>query len=134
VIVVDTSAIVAIARQEPEAVMFSEILGRSTPKRMSAASLLEIEMVTVAVKKRPLSNSDWIDHFLELASIEVEPVSVAQTNIARAAFRRYGKGTGHGAGLNFGDCFSYALAKSLDVPLLFKGGDFSKTDIASALA
>jgi ribonuclease VapC len=133
VIAVDTSAIVAIAKGEPEALLFSEVLGRPGRKLLSAASLIEVEMVTASVRSAIVDTGDWLDHFIELAGIEVEPVTVAQAQIARIAFRRFGKGTGHGAGLNFGDCFSYALAKALDVPLLFKGGDFGRTDIVSAV-
>lgn len=76
----------------------------------------------------------WLDLFIATAQMEIHPVSIEQLRIARQAHFEFGKGTGHGAGLNFGDCFSYALAMSLGAPLLFKGGDFAKTDVVSALA
>jgi ribonuclease VapC len=75
---------------------------------------------------------EQLDLFLARAQIEVEPVTAEQTRIARKAWLRYGKGRGHAAGLNFGDCFSYALAKSLGEELLYKGSDFAHTDVAHA--
>jgi ribonuclease VapC len=77
---------------------------------------------------------EQLDLFLARAQIKVEPVTAEQVSIARKAWRRYGKGSGHPAGLNFGDCFSYALAQSLGEELLYKGSDFAQTDIARTVA
>jgi ribonuclease VapC len=134
VIVIDTSAIMAVLRQEPEAQAISVVLERSSRTLLSAVSAVEATMVASRFKTQDFDPDAWLDDFIALSTIEIEAVSVAHAQLARVAFRRYGKGTGHGAGLNFGDCFSYALAKSLDVPLLYKGSDFAQTDIASALA
>lgn len=133
-IVIDTSAIMAVLRQEPEAGAVSAALEHSERTAMSAAGLVEAAMVASRLKTQHFDPDAWLDDFVAISRIEIEPITLEQAQLARAAFRQYGKGTGHGAGLNFGDCFSYALAKSLDAPLLYKGGDFAKTDIASALA
>jgi ribonuclease VapC len=77
--------------------------------------------------------SNFLDQFLEAAHIEVEPVTATQAKIARAAYCEYGQGSGHPAQLNFGDCFAYAIARDFREPLLYKGNDFSHTDIESAL-
>ena len=132
--VIDTSAIVAIFGKEPEAVAFVDCIDHADARYLSAASALEATMVLSGRYPAAPSDADrWLDSLLADADIEVIPVSVLQSRLARTAFHRFGKGTGHGAGLNFGDCFSYALAKALDVPLLYKGGDFGRTDIVSAL-
>jgi ribonuclease VapC len=96
---------------------------------MSAASLLETAIVIEARYGEPGGNE--LDQLLQKAQIKIEPVTVEQAEVARRAYRSYGKGR-HPAGLNFGDCFSYALAKVLGEALLFKGDDFSKTDIANS--
>ena len=75
----------------------------------------------------------WLDEFLASAGIRIEPVTLEQLSLARLAHIQFGKGTGHGAALNFGDCFAYALARAKGVPLLFKGDDFSRTDVAAAI-
>jgi ribonuclease VapC len=90
-------------------------------------------MVASRLKTAKFDPYRWLDDFLTISSIEIAPVSGDHAQIARLAFRRFGKGTGYGAGLNFGDCFGYALAEALNVPLLFKGRDFARTDIASAI-
>jgi ribonuclease VapC len=134
VIVVDTSAIVAIFRSEDGAPEIAACLVDADAVVISAATLLEASIVMSSDRfGSPTINNKWLDAFLAASQIEVAPVTVEQTQIARDAFRRFGKGTGHGASLNFGDCFAYALAKSLDAPLLFKGNDFSRTDIVPAL-
>jgi ribonuclease VapC len=133
VIVVDTSAIMAILNQEPEAEAFAAAIAATPHTVLSAASLVEASMVAVKFRRTGFDPDRWMDDFLRLSQVEIAPVTVEQAGIAREAFRRFGKGTGHGAGLNFGDCFAYALAKSLDAPLLFKGNDFSRTDVIPAL-
>lgn len=124
--VLDTSALLAILANEPERRAFNEAIEAADARRMSAASFVEISIV---VESR--YGSDGIrdlDLYLERAVVEVVPVDVEQAKIARGAFRRYGKGR-HRAGLNYGDCFSYALAKVLGEPLLYKGDDFPHTDL-----
>lgn len=134
-IVVDSSAVVAIFRNEGDAGLFAERIERDSSPVISAAGVLECSIVIRAFKELPEEEAEtWLDGFLARAGFDVRPVTLIQLAAAREAHRRFGKGTGHGAGLNFGDCFAYALAKSLEVPLLFRGGDFARTDIASALA
>lgn len=133
-IVVDSSAIVAIFLKEPDADEIVRRLFVDADAMMSAANLVEASMVLWGRQLGPPEVTDaWLDRFIVDAEITVMPVSLEHAAVARLAFRKFGKGTGHGASLNFGDCFAYALAKSLDVPLLYKGDDFAKTDIASAL-
>jgi len=130
VIAVDSSAIVAIFMREAEAEHFlARILADDDPV-ISAASLLETSIVLRALDRQNASDAE-LDGFVA-GCLRVVEVTAEQVAIARAAYARYGKGMGHGAQLNFGDCFSYALAKSLGVPLLYKGMDFSRTDIVSA--
>jgi len=129
--IVDTSAVVAILKEEPEAGEFLRGLTASgEPKRMSAANYLEAAIVVDANRNPLLSRR--LDDLIVQAEIAVEPVTREQADIARAAYRDFGKGSGHAAGFNFGDCFAYALAKSMREPLLFKGDDFSRTDVAIA--
>lgn len=133
-IVVDTSAIVSIFAGEPDALRLSERIAVDGSPLISAGNLVELTIVlrTISAKSRLISD-DWIDRFLRQAKIGVEPITQELAAIATDAHLRYGKGMGHPAQLNFGDCFSYALAKSLDAPLLYKGGDFARTDVKSAL-
>src|SRR5438105_3023959 len=98
---------------------------------MSAATYLETAIV-IDSRRNPIA-SRRVDEFLEEAEIAIEAVDAEQAKLARAAYRDFGKGSGHPAQLNFGDCFSYALARSRREPLLFKGDDFVHTDIRSAL-
>lgn len=133
-IVVDTSAIVAILRVEPDAEVFAAAIERDQTPVMSAVSVMECSIVMRAARLRPDSEAEFsLDQMLAKAEIEIRDVTAEQLAIARAAHIRFGKGTGHPAQLNFGDCFAYALAKAMDVPLLYKGDDFGRTDIASAL-
>ncbi|MDE2595843.1 MAG: type II toxin-antitoxin system VapC family toxin [Sphingomonadales bacterium] len=128
--IVDSSALVAIMRREPEADSFSEaILAADTPM-MSAASYLESGIV-IDRSRNPQASADF-DRVIDALSLSIAPVTASQARLAREAYRRYGKGTGHPAGLNFGDCFSYALAIEAGKPLLFKGNDFTQTDLADA--
>jgi len=128
--IVDTSAIVAILRDEPEGVLFQQILNDADTLRISAASYVELSIV---LDNRTVSSVVLeIDRFLERFNIVIEPLTARQALIAREAYRYFGKGSGHRAGLNFGDCFSYALARDKREPLLFKGDDFGFTDLRSA--
>ena len=124
--VIDTSAIVAILQNEPEQDTFIEAIELADIRLVSAASFLEASIVILT--RYGMDGILDLDLFMAKAGIEISSVDSDQANIARRAFRDFGRGR-HPAELNFGDCFSYALAKSLDLPLLFKGNDFSKTDI-----
>jgi ribonuclease VapC len=131
VIVVDSSAIVGILKLEPDAEILLHRLLQDDERAISAATLLETSVVLRTLDKAPLSD-DALDA-LVAKHLSIRDVTADHVRIAREAHLRFGKGMGHPAQLNFGDCFSYALAKSLDVPLLYKGADFAKTDIKSAL-
>ena len=124
--VIDTSAVIAILLNEPERDMFIRLIQSSSTRLLSAATLLEASMV-IDSRKGALGRAD-LDLFIRDASLEIIAVTEQQAEIARSAFRRFGKGR-HPARLNFGDCFSYALAKAMNQPLLFKGQEFSKTDL-----
>lgn len=129
--IIDSSALVAVVRDEPDADRFFRALSdRREPKHMSAANWLEAAIV-IDGSKSPIASRRFNEAVAE-AGIVVEPVDREQAEIARAAYRDFGKGSGHAASLNFGDCFAYALAKSRREPLLFKGDDFSHTDVAVA--
>jgi ribonuclease VapC len=134
VIVVDTSAIVAILRKEPEGPALLTRLNADDQPCMAAATFLETCIVLRCLDRPRAAITDaTLDAFMTEAGVDVMSVTRELASVARAAHGTYGKGAGHGAALNFGDCLSYALAKSLDVPLLYKGSDFAKTDIVSAL-
>jgi ribonuclease VapC len=129
--IIDTSAVIAVLREEPDAPRFLRALTMSTePKRISAANYLEAAIVVDANRSPLLSRR--LDGLIVQTEILAEPVTLEQANIARAAYRDFGRGSGHPAQLNFGDCFAYALAKSMREPLLFKGDDFAQTDVAIA--
>ncbi|MDX1401047.1 MAG: type II toxin-antitoxin system VapC family toxin [Kiloniellales bacterium] len=130
--VIDTSAIVAILCDETERRQFNERIVASRECWISAATLLEARIVLFTRFGEGAVVA--LDAFLLRSGIEVADVTTKSEEIAFDAYRKFGKGSGHPAGLKYGDCFSYALAKSLDAPLLFKGDDFSKTDIRSAVA
>ena len=129
--IVDTSVLIAILLDEPERLVFANALGDAESRRMSAATLLETAIVIDGNRDAILSRK--LDQLLARMAIAIEPVTEAQVHIARAAYRDFGKGSGHPAQLNFGDCFSYALAKDKSEPLLFKGTDFGKTDVKVAV-
>ncbi len=129
--VVDSSAVITILRQETDSETYLDALDAAESLRMSAASYLEAAIVVDSARD-PVASRRF-DQFIAAADIRVEPVTLSQARIAREAYRDYGKGSGHKAALNFGDCFAYALAKETGEPLLFKGDDFSSTDIATAL-
>jgi ribonuclease VapC len=128
--ILDTSALIAILRFEAEAPEFARIIERSAQPRISAVSYVEAGAV-IDGSKNPIASRRF-DELIDEAQIAIEPVTEAQARIARQAYRDFGKTSGHPAKLNFGDCFSYALAKSEGEPLLFKGRDFSRTDVKSA--
>jgi ribonuclease VapC len=128
--VVDTSALTAILRGEPEADDFVAAIQDAPTCLLSAANLVEATLVSEG--RKGLEGGRDLDLLLYRLAIEVTPVSVEQAEIARTAWRRFGKGR-HPAGLNYGDCFAYALAKAVGQPLLFKGNDFAQTDIAAAV-
>ncbi len=129
--IVDSSALVAVVLDEPTADAILEVLVRESRVRVSAADLLETWMV---IDRRETAESAQIlAGLLARIDLGVEPVTLTQVEIARNAFRLYGKGSGHGARLNFGDCFAYALAKERSEPLLFVGNDFGQTDIVPAI-
>ena len=129
--IVDSSAVIAVLKEEGDAPHLLHTLATSTePKRMSAANYLEAAIVVDANRNPLLSRR--LDELIVQTEMVVEPVTREQAEIARAAYRDFGKGSGHPAGLNFGDCFAYALAKSRREPLLFKGDEFSHTDVAVA--
>ena len=127
--IVDTSAILAVLFDEPDAERYARAIAGDSRCRMSVASFLEAAIV---LESRGGSVAgDELDFFLERASIELVPVTADHAQAARRAWRRFGKGN-HPAGLNFGDCFAYALAEATREPLLFKGGDFALTDVQTA--
>lgn len=130
--IVDTSAVLAILRNEPEAEAFARAIEAAQQRRMSAANFLEAAIV-VDGSRDPIASRRF-DDFVREAQLGIEPVTEAQARIARDAYRDFGKGDGHPARLNFGDCFAYALARAAGEPLLFKGADFAHTDIARALS
>lgn len=129
--IVDTSALVAILKEEPDADVYKRALAISDSTSMSAANFVEVAMV-VDGRRDPVA-SHQLDNLITYTGIRIAPVDEAVARRARQAFRDYGKGSGHPAKLNFGDCFSYALASVTGQPLLFKGDDFGHTDITSAL-
>ena len=124
--VIDSSALVAILQDELERRSFNRAIEAADRRAMSVASFVETSMI-VESRFGPDGIRD-LDLFIAKAGIELVPVDVDQAHVARTAFRDYGKRR-HPAGLNFGDCFAYALAKTLDEPLLFKGTDFPLTDV-----
>ncbi|NVN88108.1 MAG: type II toxin-antitoxin system VapC family toxin [Rhodopseudomonas sp.] len=132
-IVVDSSIVVAVYRQEADAERCALGIASDDQPIMSAANVIETSIVLRGLKMMPPAEAEqWLDNFIATAGIRIEPVTEEQTRLARMAHRRFGKGTGHGAALNYGDCFAYALAKAMGVPLLCKGNDFRLTDIALA--
>jgi ribonuclease VapC len=130
-VIVDTSAIVAILRDEPDAIFFADAIEGARIRRVSAVNFVEASVVIDGSRDPVLSRR--FDDFLRIASITVEPVTIEQARVAREVYRDFGKGSGHPAKLNFGDCFAYALAKVKSEPILFKGEDFKQTDLISAL-
>ena len=129
--IIDTSALIAILRAEDDAAAMAYAIEEAAVRRISAANYLETAVV-IDSSRDPIASRRF-DELVEAADLSVEPVTREQARVAREAYRDFGKGSGHKAGLNFGDCFAYALAKSAGEPLLFKGDDFVHTDVTSAL-
>ncbi|MEO6864709.1 MAG: type II toxin-antitoxin system VapC family toxin [Gemmatimonadaceae bacterium] len=127
--IVDTSAILALLWNEPSSARLLEAIEADSDRRMSVASVVEGGIVVQARHGDPGERE--LDVLLHRLAIDLVPVTSEQSEIARSAFRRFGKGR-HPAGLNYGDCFSYALALVADEPLLFTGDDFSRTDVRVA--
>jgi ribonuclease VapC len=129
--IIDSSVIVAILRDEPELDLFTKAIQNADTRRMSAASYVEAAIV-IDAGRSPVASRRF-DQLVRASGIIIEPVTERQAGIAREAYRDFGKGSGHPAKLNFGDCFAYALAIDLNEPLLFKGDDFRPTDVKVAL-
>jgi ribonuclease VapC len=129
-VIIDTSALVAILRDEPDAERYASAIEGADAPRISAMTY--VELGAVIDRARDAVASRRVDELLEVGRITIEPVTVEQARTAREAYRDFGKGSGHPAGLNLGDCFSYALAKTMGEPLLFKGSDFAQTDVRPA--
>jgi len=129
--ILDTSALIAMLKEEPEGAVFKAALLQTPMAAISAASYLET-CIVVDGYKSPILRAR-LDAILEELGIVIEPFTAEQARIARQAYRDYGRGSGHRANLNFGDCFSYALARDKREPLLYKGDDFVHTDLRSAL-
>ena len=128
--IVDTSAILAVLFDEPDAERFTRAIAEAPHCRMPTANFLEAALVVEG--RAGLAGGHELDLFIERAAIELVPISIEHAQAARQAWRRFGKGN-HSAGLNFGDCFAYALAEVTGEPLLYKGEDFALTDVESAL-
>lgn len=128
--VIDTSALLAILLDEPERRAFVEAIARDPQRLMSVASFVECSLVLES--RFGAEGLRDLDLFIARAQVTLAPVDVDQAYVARQAWRGYGKGR-HAAGLNFGDCFAYALSRTLAEPLLFKGRDFALTDVEQAI-
>jgi ribonuclease VapC len=128
--IVDSSAMVAVIKREPDWLSLSERMDSADRLHISAASYLETAIVLDGLRNP--ARSAELDDLIEEIGMVIEPVTVEQAKIARQAYRDYGKGSGHPANLNFGDCFSYALAREKREPMLWKGDDFGHTEIRPA--
>jgi ribonuclease VapC len=130
-VIADTSAIIAILTEEDDAAIYAQAIAGADVRRLSAASYLECGIVLDSQRDPIISRG--LDDLLQEAEFVVEPVTERQARLARQAYADFGKGSGHPAGLNFGDCLTYALALDLREPLLWKGDDFGHTGVESAL-
>jgi ribonuclease VapC len=130
-LIIDSSALIALLRKEPYHLRYRQAIAESRQCRMSTATYLETAIIADRGQSPLLSRE--FDRMITSMEVELVPVSAEQAQIARAAYRDFGRGSGHPARLNFGDCFAYALAIERGEPLLFKGSDFSHTDVRSAL-
>jgi ribonuclease VapC len=130
--VIDSSALIALLLSESETTEFVSLISTAARRSVSAPSY--VETATVMVARSGPEAQEKLDRLLATLAIEIVPFTREQAQLAVDAYRRFGKGSGHPAGLNFGDCFSYALAKLRSEPLLFKGDDFSQTDLEIAAA
>ncbi len=129
-VIIDTSAVLAIFLQESDGRHYLRAVMDAEPRRMSVSNWLETSMVVD--RRGNAIAANWLEEFMQHAGIELMPVSVSQAAIARRAWRTFGRGV-HPARLNYGDCFAYALAMETREPLLFKGDDFAQTDVEPAL-
>lgn len=129
-IVVDSSALIAILDKEPDAALYAEVIAEADAPLISAATLLELHIVML--NRHGARAAQIVDRLIQDAAFQIENFTAQHIELAREAYARYGKGR-NAAGLNYGHCFSYALAKATGSPLLFKGQDFSKTDLIAAL-
>jgi ribonuclease VapC len=125
--ILDSSALIAILRGEPEAASYALAIENASVRRISAVSYVEAAAVIDSARD-PVASRRF-DDLVREAQLTIEPVTEVQARVARDAYRDFGRGSGHPARLNFGDCFAYALAKTVNEPLLFKGSDFLHTDI-----
>jgi ribonuclease VapC len=130
-VIVDTSALVAILREEADAAVYVASIYAAERARISAGTLIETAIVIDGNRNARLSSR--LDDLIQRMGIATEPVTEEQAHIARMGYRDYGRGSDHPARLNFGDCFAYALARVTGEPLLFKGDDFIHTDVTPAL-
>lgn len=130
--ILDSSALIAIITNEPERSLFAEALGQAATVAMSTATWFGC-CIVVDNRSNPLV-ARRLDQFVQDADIDLVPVSAEHAHVARVAYRDFGRGSGHPARLNYGDCFAYALATVSGEPLLFKGDDFIHTDVTPALA
>ncbi|HUO85630.1 MAG TPA: type II toxin-antitoxin system VapC family toxin [Thermoanaerobaculia bacterium] len=130
--IIDSSAVLAILFEEPDAIEFARAIEAAPVRKISAANWLETA-IRIDSGSGPIG-ANAFDDLVREASLIIEPVTADQVVLARAAYRAYGKGSGHPAQLNFGDCFAYGLAKATGELLLFKGEDFARTDIGVALS
>lgn len=127
--IVDTSALMAIVLNEPESDMMLRKILEASPRRISAATWMEV--ATVVIRRHP-AKANLMEALLKRVQLAIEPVTSELARSGVDAYGKFGRGTGHPARLNFGDCFAYALAKETGEPLLFKGDDFAQTDIIAA--
>jgi ribonuclease VapC len=128
-VIIDTSAIIAVLFNEADAQIYAQAIARAESRRISAATFVEAAIVVEAQTSN--NGGRQLDAFMRRAGIAIESVTEEQAHLARQAFIDFGKGR-HPAGLNLGDCFSYALSKARREPLLFKGRDFARTDVIAA--
>jgi len=129
--IVDTSALIAILKEEDDAALHAQTIAHADARRLSAASYLECGIVLDSQRDPIISRG--LDELIQEAEFLIEPVTERQARLARQAYADFGKGSGHRAGLNFGDCLAYALALDLREPLLWKGDDFGHTGVQSVL-
>jgi ribonuclease VapC len=130
--IIDTSALVAILRDEPEAEVCARAIEDAAERRISAVNFVEAAVV-IDGSRDPIASRRF-DDLLREARVLIEPVTEIQARLARDAYRDFGKGSGHSAKLNFGDCFAYALTKTTGESLLYIGADFGHTDVVPAIA
>lgn len=130
--IIDASALIAILRNEPDASVYARAIEVASRRRVCAINFVEAAVV-IDGSRDPIASRRF-DELFAAAQLVIEPVTAEQARLARETYRDFGKGSGHPARLNFGDCFAYALAKVANEPLLYKGNDFSRTDVQSALA